>query len=384
MTKTEPPSRVVTPTLVALRAGLDPRAVSQNWPVIDPPTVDGVPVTFAVRAAPGKQVLLHLRGITDALRTDLSWALLPEVCRDANGSTYASAYLLPSALICGYRVLVADHLDPDAGATRSGWLSVQQAGVPDPLGTTQMRTPSGSDSTLLALPGARVHPAWAPDADPRLPEPSVTRLTDRASVWDYGRRDAAVVLFDAEQWSEIGLPDRLRRLDTVPLVIAVESEPGQRSSFLPYPDAVAAVVRDALAVLDARGVRLRPRDLLATGQSYGGLAALGLALDGLAAGAFAQSTSLYYVPGRGRPQGEPVLGELVQRVARDSDGGARFAGRVELVAGTHEPGLLHLAREAEPILSHAGIDVSVDAVVGGHDYAWWRHELMFRLGRPTP
>ena len=53
-----------------------------------------------------------------------------------------------------------------------------------------------------------------------------------------------------------------------------------------------------------------------------------------------------------------------------------------MIAGTEEGGMLELARESAPLLASGGLDVSVASAVGGHDYAWWRHALLFRLERP--
>ena len=383
--RTEPPAPATTLALTALRTGAHPTEVSRTWPVIDPPGPDGVPVTFAVRTQPGREVMVHLNGVTDVLRSDFAWARLPEVTRDADGSTYAAAWYLPAGLLCGYRIVVAAYLPPDAGHTREGWLAVHRAGTPDPLAGMTMATPLGGDCSLLTLPGARLHHAWDEDAVPLTGEPVRTRLTTRVSAWDYGRRDTAVVLFDAEQWEAVGLPQRLRRLADPPLILAVDSGTlTHRGEFLPSPGAVAAAVTDALAAWeDATGRGLRPDDLLATGQSYGGLASVGLVVSGVVRSAFAQSPSLHYVRGQQRPPGSATgVGDLVSRVATQARTGRRFPGRVEMIAGTEEGGMLELARESAPLLASGGLDVSVASAVGGHDYAWWRHELLFRLERP--
>ena len=221
--RTHPPTSADTPALAALRAGLAPQRISDTWPVIGELEGDTVPVTFAYSAAQGREVMVHLNGITDTLRRDFSWARLPEVSQSPWSSTYAAAWNLPAGLLCGYRIVDVEHLPPEAGHSRAGWLAIHRAGKPDPLGTETMSTPLGGACTLLALPGAHRHPAWNPETPILAPGPEVTRLTDRVSAWDWGHHRRTVLLFDAEQWLAVGLLERLRTLPKPPLVLAVDS-----------------------------------------------------------------------------------------------------------------------------------------------------------------
>lgn len=395
--RAEPPSLVETEALERLRSGESPETIAPAWPVVSEPgetarnapggpsasTDEGeeVAVTFAVRGPVGGQAMVHLNGVTDRFRRDVRWALLPVVAREGEEQLHAGAYLLPRGLRCSYRVVTLPSLPRDAGATREGWLRIHRAGRPDPLADPArvLATPLGADSSLLSLPGAEEHPAWEASTPVRWDAPVMRRLTERTRLWDFGRSDLALVLFDAEQWAAQGLEAALRRLPArPPLVLAVDSGSfAERADFLPFPDRVGAEVRAALAALEAFGGPA-PKTM-ASGQSYGGLAAVGLLVDGEVDWAFAQSPSLHFVPDHGPPGIDGTWGSLIERVRRD---GAAGAGRqLEIVSGTEEAGMLETALASEPVLATAGVDVSVRACIGGHDYAWWRHELMDALER---
>lgn len=373
------PQRVVTRALDALRGGRKPEAVSACWPVVDEQRPGGVPVTFAAVAPAGHEVMLHLNGFTDRSRTCFDWALLPRLARRGGQEVHGAAYLLPVGLINSYRLVMMPAIPRDAGATRKGWRAIHEAGRPDPLAARTMATPLGGDASLLTLPGASTHPAWEPGR-PLLRAPAGRIDLDGAQVWDHGRHDRLVILFDAEQWEAAGLPQALQRVGGIPPLILAVASGGleHRARFLPDPGRVESVVLPALEVVSARWGPV-PRDrIMATGQSYGGLAAVGLVAWGAApAGrALAQSASLHHVPGRRHPGRVVRPGSLVSSL-----GPASSPGVIELVCGTEEPGMLELARESAPALEAAGHRVTVRPVVGGHDYAWWRHELLFSLDR---
>lgn len=380
-----PPRRVSTAAVQALAAGVAPEDVAASWPVVEAERDGGVPVTFAVRAPRGHEVLLHLNGITDRSRADFGWAMLPVVATEAGTDVHAAAYLLPPRLTCSYRIVTSPRIDRDAGRSRPGWKAIHEAGVPDPLAGPCMRTPLGGDASLLELPGAAVHPAWDPAAPVVRAEPVINAMAPGVRLWDLGRHDGVVVLFDAEQWEAVRLRDALRRLGrTPPLLLTIASgDLRRRAAFLPYPERVEAVVLQALELLRRRFPHLSRERIMATGQSYGGLAAVGLVVSGAApvGSALAQSASLHFGEGRERPPVADAPGDLVASLAGRA---AVPPGRIELVSGTQEAGMLEVAQAAAPALAAAGHDVAVRAVVGGHDYAWWRHELLFALERWVP
>lgn len=399
--RSQPPALVNTPVLDALRAGARPSDLPGPWPQIGEPTADGVPVTFAAVAPAGSEVLVHLNGITDRFRTDFEWALLPVVhalgAGDADGTgesdgtaeaaeashaVHAAAFLLPERLICGYRLVTMDHVPRNAGADRPGWLAIHEAGRTDPLCPAVLPTVLGAEASVLSLPGAVEHSAWEPGAPALRAAPAVSELGGGVRLLDSGREDAAVVLFDAEQWLALGLVEALRRLPRpAPLILAVDSGTlRERGEFLPYPERVEAVVLPALEGVRRNRPWLGRERILATGQSYGGLAAVGLCTVGEApaGAALAQSASLHFVPGHGRPSGDGETGELIRRI---SGRVADVASVIELVSGTEEHGMYEVAESAVPVLRAAGHRVSLRGVAGGHDYAWWRHELLAALER---
>ncbi|MDR2256880.1 MAG: DUF3327 domain-containing protein [Arthrobacter sp.] len=405
--RARPPVAIETPVLAALRAGVAPPHAAPAWPAVqtpgrldaagmgapagaptEPPTVGELPagtvaVTFAHEAPAGGEVLLHLNGITDRFRTAFEWALLPEVHRDGDRAVHAAAFALPAGLSCSYRLVSAPSIPRDAGTSRPGWKAIHEAGRPDPLAGERMPTVLGGESSLLALPGAVVHPAWHPATRPRRAAPRVHARGEGLRLIDTGRHDALVVLFDAEQWESVGLLEALRRLrGTPPMILAVDSDTGRRrAEFLPYPDRVEYVVLPAIEAVLATTPGLSRERIMASGQSYGGLAAVGLGTVGAAPAraVLASSPSLHFVPGHGRPQGLGETGELIERLRALPAVRAGSGARIQLAAGTEEHGMLEVARAAVPVLRAAGHEVSLTPVVGGHDYAWWRHALAAAL-----
>ncbi|MDN6555366.1 MAG: DUF3327 domain-containing protein, partial [Acidipropionibacterium acidipropionici] len=365
--------------LRSLARGVSPERLAPRWPVIGEPGLDGVPVTFVARAPAGLEVLLHLNGITDRTRTCFEWALMPVLARNGGQEIHAAAYLLPEGLAASYRLVTMPEIPRDAGRTRQGWRAVHEAGRADPLAARTMATPLGGDASLLTLPGASIHPAWEPGSPVLRPEAVRTDL-EGAQIWDHGRHDRLVILFDTEQWEGVGLPGALRRLaGTPPLILAVASGSLEhRARFLPDPRRVESVVRPALRTVSRRWGTVPRERIMATGQSYGGLAAVGLVTCGAApAGrALAQSASLHHVPGHRHPGEVTGPGSLVSSLGRGPS-----PGTIDLVCGTEEAGLLGVARDSAPLLERAGHRVTVRSVVGGHDYAWWCHELLFSLDR---
>lgn len=366
---------------------------------------DECAVTFAVQAPVGKEVMVHINGVVDSRRRDFAWARLPEVQRTGDRAIHAQAYLLPRGLTASYRVVVEDHLDPQAGATRAGWKAIHEAGGPDPLNTGRtMATPLGGDASLLLLPGSPSHWMWDTPHRPGTFQEEYPTLVEEAlgpgvTFVDGEDRNGLAVVFDAEQWRGVGLLHGLSRMTRFrPGVMLVDSDvagPGpagrSRASFLPDVDAVADVVVPALRSLASRDewAGLTRDSILATGQSFGGLAAVGaVAVSGWAGSALAQSASLHHVapvPGEPRPAHAAGLGTMMRGI--ESAAGADRPGRIDLVAGTEEVGQLESAQQAGDILRTAGHRVRVRSRVGGHDYAWWRHELaeaLAELGRPTP
>ncbi|MGO1320330.1 MAG: enterochelin esterase domain-containing protein [Galactobacter sp.] len=412
MTSTSPRT-VDTPSLQRLRAGEAPEAVSEHWPVVDAALAgnwsdDVVPVTFAAYAPAGHEVLVHINGLVDRSRTDFAWALLPVVSVGPDGrEVHAQSYLLPKGMLSTYRLVVQARIPRDAGSTQPGWKAIHEAGGPDPLNPCPSQpTPLGGDASTLVLPGGpALHSAWADDSAPALTERALTEreIAPGVGLLDTGRRDRLAVVFDAEQWRDVGLEAAVARLgNTCPSVLLIDSfvpdgvgaAPRSRPTFLPDADAVAYVVESAVAALRAGGEgdgwgALTREGILATGQSFGGLAAVGaVALTGWAGAALAQSASLHYVapvPGAPRVHRAEGLGTLMRRI--ESAGPSERPGRIDLVAGTLEAGLLQVAEQAAPVLNAQRHQTSVRSRVGGHDYAWWRHELLNALeefGRTAP
>ena len=118
------------------------------------------------------------------------------------------------------------------------------------------------------------------------------------------------------------------------------------------------------------------REVIAAGQSFGGLACVELATHrpDLVTAVIAQSASLWFA---GDPVPAPEAeGTLLRRLAA----GTRTL-RVPLViqAGTDERGLIRGARRLARIAERTGRLVSAEEFRGGHDLSWWRHGLLSGL-----
>lgn len=382
-----------TDALRSLRDGAAPSEVSEHWPVVGERTESGgYVVTFAAVGPEGHDVMVHLNGITDRSRTSVGWAIMPRVAGEGDTTVYAQAYELPAELINGYRIVTLPSIPHDVGAHREGWRGVHLAGRPDPLAKLRMPTPLGGDCSVLALPGCREHEAWSAECTPetrRRELPTLEPLTARTDLINSGDDSRVLVLFDAEHWLATGLLEALaQRENAAPLILAVRSgAPAARSAMLPFPARVEEVVDEALLALGGKRPDLAdlPRErLLASGQSYGGIAAVGLATTGRrpAARVLGQSCSFHFDeldPDRYDPSAQVAEGSLVRAIRASAADEDAPRSRVDLAAGTEEYDMVDMAKAARSALDAAGHDTTLRVIVGGHDYAWWRHELFFWL-----
>ncbi|WP_029144827.1 enterochelin esterase domain-containing protein [Microbacterium luticocti] len=361
-----------------LRRGIRPEQISATWPVIGDAVVhDGRmlhPVTFAADAEPGHEVMVHLNGVTDGHRDDIRPALLEPV----GGGVHALTYLLPPELCVSYRFAAAVHLPRDAGRTRDGWLRIHSLGRPDPRNPDTLPNPLGTTSSVLTMPKAPQHPAFAPD--PVDPPPVTTVCAGEVPLTVvHGDLPEVLVLFDGQWWEQLGIAAALarrRRWPTTVLVPAGSRE--RRSRLLPHPDRLLPYLREK--IVPAVGEVIGRWDAAATvvaGQSYGGLAAaLAVCLaPEIAQTAIVQSGSFHFRADdvRTRPDAAQT-GDLVAALAS-----ARVGGRFVVQAGTEEHGMIAGAEAFAAAATSAGAEVDTRWYTGGHDYAWWRTGLFDAL-----
>ncbi|QEO14662.1 DUF3327 domain-containing protein [Agromyces intestinalis] len=379
------PPRADSEARARLLAGEPPEAVSPTWPAFGRSVVgdDGRmlrEVTFVADLPAGHEGMIHLNGITDGHRHDLGPALLERVPGAAGSDAPLGviAYLLPDDLVASYRFASAPHLPRDAGLTHAGWRSIHRLGCPDPRNPRELPNPLGTRSSVLVMPGARVHPAWEARTprEPREVRAEVVPIDGDTSLTvlrPAGAADGRVLLlFDGEHWAGAGVREALARHLAPPatVVLVPSGDLARRAALLPHPERVIAHLETEVlpAVAALIGGLPDPSRVVVAGQSYGGLAAASVAAlrPDLAATAIVQSGSFHFRADEESRVPAGQVGDLVRRLAE-----ASVSGRFAVQAGTEEAGMLDLARSFADAARAAGGDVTLRAYTGGHDYAWW-------------
>ena len=120
--------------------------------------VEMVEVTFVAHEPRGREVLVHLNSLTDAIRTRLD----PAVMNPVGGTAFqALSWWLPADGCYSYRYWRSDEIPRDIGATREGWLRVHREGEPDPLNPETL--PAFDLREQSVWRGPDFHPApWTP------------------------------------------------------------------------------------------------------------------------------------------------------------------------------------------------------------------------------
>ncbi|MEL4357818.1 MULTISPECIES: enterochelin esterase domain-containing protein [unclassified Luteococcus] len=404
-TVTGAPPRTSPGWLVDL-LGRGPQAVEQWWagvgrtpvvgPVLEHDGVDVCEVTFVAQVDPGPEqaaveVMVHLNGLTDHHRRDIT----PSLMEPVPGSQLRHlTLLLPVDGTWSYRLVHGSPLDRHAGASREGWRAVHLAGRVDPRNPRRLHDGQGADSSVWSGPGARLVDGW-PDAGSRhagmLVEREVLRDDGaRRPVWVLGAGRLVLVIFDGALWRSLGIVDALAACAPLlpggepPSLVLVDSIDHQRRALDLTDEArLGALLGDALDVAaPVLGGLPDPGRVVVAGQSFGGLAAA-LAVvhhPQLARTAIVQSGSFWYDPDRptSPDQRGPVPGRLARQLCDPLD----LAGRRLLVqAGTDEGEMDSQALWMVERLRGLGAEASFDHWRGGHDHAWWRHGLVFALSQ---
>ncbi|WP_168581441.1 enterochelin esterase domain-containing protein [Gephyromycinifex aptenodytis] len=333
-------------------------------------------VTFVVEQAdPRTEVMVHLNGLTDRHREDITPALMHPV---PGTPLRRLSYLLSADGSYGYRLVSDSPIDRHAGRSRPGWLAIHQAGQPDPGNPRRLPHARGGTSSIWSGPLAVSTPGW--DERDGVAETGWLDLevvhTDglHRRLWlhrpDSAEKttDTLLVVHDGAMWRRLGLRRALAAngFGHVPVVLIDSISLDQRAADLPVPERIGTITADVLnAVADRLGHRPNPAHTLIAGQSFGGLAAAATLArySHLARSAIVQSGSFWWHPEGGE--------RLVDQQAGDLSG-----ARVVLQAGTDEPNMIALAEEAAAWLGTHGATTSVTPWRGGHDYAWWRHGLI--------
>ena len=123
--------------------------------------------------------------------------------------------------------------------------------------------------------------------------------------------------------------------------------------------------------------------IIVAGQSYGGLAAAGLLVDlpDLIDAAIIQSGSFWFDGTEPRDYGRPGT---ITRALAELAGTRAVSNRVVVQVGTMEGAMVDQSRWFADAARGAGMDVHFDTYSGGHDYAWYRHGLLYAIDQLCP
>lgn len=180
--------------------------------------------------------------------------------------------------------------------------------------------------------------------------------------------------------------DRLISQEEIPPLVAVLIGNVDRGNELPCNTEYARFVAEELVpyLHEHFNVSRNPDQIVAAGQSYGGLASTFLAFQhpGVVGNVVSQSGSFWWKPDPLNDETRTIAGDspvyewLSDRIAVSPT----VPVRLWLEAGTlegrtmmgHGPSLLDTNRGMRRLLEAKGYEVAYREYPGGHDYAWWR------------
>ena len=344
--------------------------------------VDAVRVTFQWGAQAAADCYVILNTITDRAREhldDFRMSVGP-----GRGDARALVCALPADAILSYQTVIVGPwgLDPAVLRDMGEWIRFLEEASPDESNPLRVVNGRGAVASLFVGPDARV--VW-PSEDLSAPwmraprEHEIgTRISARLGhtrqrrvvVYD-GEADptCTLILFDGEIWQGNGVGWLTRRYPGLRVVTIDAGDLDEREAELTDVDRVAALLR---AVCDVAGAG----PVMAAGQSYGGLAALEVALrsDAPVDEVVAQSPSLWW-GGTRRGIGEGTLmGDLRAGLVRP-----RRDTCLRLQVGTMEQTMRPVVDDCVELLRSQGAAVELDHYCSGHDVAWWREGLVRAL-----
>ncbi len=344
--------------------------------------------TWVSNEAKASRVLLWINGLFDHTRVEDS-----EMTRLEGSDLWTISLLLPATWRGSYRIGVW------AGPGEAPWrlaedrMGVRRAaldlGCSDPRGTEEIHGTGGATFSVATGPAAPPRP-WPIVSVPAGAHPRVDLVdlgpqvgggtservwVHRPPVGALGGPTPLLVLFDGQVWNEqLRLPDlldamiRAGRLAPLHVAMLDSHDVATRWGTLGVPSGQVDVVLDQLLPVLRESADIDPSGeaTVVSGQSLGGLSALWTV--SLSAGevrhAIAQSPSLWRFD-----VAEALTGE--DRWSSVCIQSGLYEG--DMLADAHA--LIEDVRRAEP-----GTDrIRLEAIEGGHDWAWWRVHLLRAL-----
>lgn len=344
--------------------------------------VDAVRVTFQWGAQAAADCYVILNTITDRAREHLD-----DFCMSVGpgrGDARALVCALPADAILSYQKVIVGPLGLDPAVLRDmgEWIRFLEEARPDKSNPLRVVNGRGAAASLFVGPDARV--VW-PSEDlsaPWMRAPREHEIGARISarlghtrqhriVMYDGEADptCTLILFDGEIWRGNGVGWLTRRYPGLRVVTIDAGDLDEREAELTDADRVGALLQ---AVCDEAGAG----PVMVAGQSYGGLAALEVALrlDVPVDEIVAQSPSLWWGGAR-RGIGEGTLmGDLRAGSVR-----AHRDVRLRLQVGTLEQTMRPVVDDCVELLRSKDAAVELDHYCSGHDVAWWREGLVRAL-----
>lgn len=374
----------------------------RGTPLVEPLGPDRVVMTFLAR---GARHNVRLLGGPSSNHETLE--------RLGNSDVWFKSFTVPSSARLSYQI--APDVPDFPGTCRECRMAILAQLQADPLN----HTPWPADApdpynqlSLVELPDAPPQPGLEDGAaDPAgrlVSERFASRIlgnTREVAVYTppgvdpLGTDTVLLLLFDGPDYRDRRAPipailDRLTGDGRLPPVLAVfiaNPSAEARSRELPGNPAFAAMLADELLpwLAERTGIRPRPERTVLAGSSYGGLAAVTVALErpDRFGNALSMSGSFWWHP-PGTPSDRPehVAGLVASR--------ERLPLRLFLSAGLFEAsidgkiGILESSRHLRDVLEAKGYDVTYRDYAGGHDYVVWRGALgdglLALFGRKPP
>lgn len=347
---------------------------------------DSVPgytdVTFRWRSETPAVVSLHLTGYPGTTVHGGIELTLTET------GLYTTTVRLPDETCASYGFLVFESVDAQKD------MSIYQVLdnlVEDPHNPDVIHRAFGmrGSTSVLELPDALRHPAW-PEAHGNNKRSDVSAYAIQASgrtltIVPGDEGGPLVVMFDGDLWadSRFGFHDAMvaRNNNSVgPSPTAVLVSTPDRAILDKRTLMTQLLTAQILPALDRAGIRWN--EVIVAGQSYGGLAAAGLLVDlpDLVDAAIVQSGSFWFDENRGQRDYENP--GTITRTLAGLDGPR--TNRVVVQVGDKENAMVDQSRWFADAARQAGHDVHFDVYSGGHDYAWYRHGLLYAIDHLCP